>query len=117
MLALTMTRLTHDVDFDESRAYGLGKIRERHDLSRQLIRICVGNYEAGAVDEDAYAAGLHWGYKAKIPALERMVGRHAPEIELLKGASKHAPRPRSANISIVTATGLGGAWISRRERK
>ena len=30
------------------------------------------------------------------------VGRQALEIELLKGALKHAPRPRSANTSVVT---------------
>ena len=42
-------------------------------------------------------------YEAKIAALERMVGRQALEIELLKGALKHAPRPRSAITSVVTA--------------
>jgi ribulose-5-phosphate 4-epimerase/fuculose-1-phosphate aldolase len=41
-------------------------------------------------------------YEAKIAALERMVGRQALEIELLKGALKPAPRPRSASISVVT---------------
>ena len=43
------------------------------------------------------AADLIQEYEAKIAALERMVGRQALEIELLKGALKHAPRPRSAN--------------------
>ena len=38
----------------------------------------------------------------KIAALERMVDRQALEIELLKGALKHAPRPRSATISVIT---------------
>ncbi len=41
-------------------------------------------------------------YEAKIAALERMAGRQALEIELLKGALKHIPRPRSASISVVT---------------
>jgi transposase len=41
-------------------------------------------------------------YEAKIAPLERMVGRQALEIELLKGALKHAPRPRSATTSVVT---------------
>jgi transposase len=31
-----------------------------------------------------------------------MVGRQALEIELLKGALKQAPRPKSANTSVVT---------------
>src|SRR6202166_5399049 len=79
--------------------HGLSK---RHDISRQLIRIWVGKYEAGALDDDVQAADLLQEYEAKIAALERMVGRQALEIELLKGALKHAPRPRSANTSVVT---------------
>jgi transposase len=75
---------------------------KRHDISRQLIRIWVGKLEAGALDDDVQAADLLQEYEAKIAALERMVGRQALEIELLKGASKHAPRPRSASTSVVT---------------
>src|ERR1700676_4675109 len=78
--------------------HGLSK---RHDISRQLIRVWVGKYEAGAFDDDVQAAHLLQEYEAKIAALERMVGRQALEIELLKGALKHAPRPRSANTSVV----------------
>ncbi len=33
-------------------------LSQRHDLSRQLIRIWVGKYEAGALDDDAQAADL-----------------------------------------------------------
>ena len=62
--------------------HGLSK---RHDISRQLIRIWVGKFEAGALDEDVQAADLLQEYEAKIAALERMVGRQALEIELLKG--------------------------------
>ncbi len=75
---------------------------QRHDISRQLIRIWVGKFEAGALDDDVQAADLLQEYEAKIAALERMVGRQALEIELLKGALKHGPRPRSATISVVT---------------
>src|ERR1700709_865912 len=75
---------------------------KRHDVSRQLIRIWVGEFEAGAWDEDVQAADLIQEYEAKIAALERMVGRQALEIEMLKGALKHAPRPRNANASMVT---------------
>ena len=48
------------------------------------------------------AADLLQQYEAKIAAFERMVGRQALEIELLKGALKHALRPRSASTSVVT---------------
>jgi transposase len=54
----------------------------------------VSKYEAGALDDDVQAADLLQEYEAKIAALERMVGRHALEIEFLKGALKSAPRPR-----------------------
>ena len=77
-------------------------LSRRHDVSRQLIRIWVGKFESGVLDEDVQAADLIQEYEAKIAALERMVGRQALEIELLKGALKHAPRPRSANTSVVT---------------
>ena len=70
-------------------------------LSRQLIRVWVQKYEAGALDEDAQAADLLQEYEAKIAALERMVGRQALEIEFLKGALKNAPRPRSVNTSVI----------------
>jgi transposase len=77
-------------------------LSQRHDISRQLIRIWVGKFEAGALDEDVQAADLIQEYEAKIAALERLVGRQALEIELLKGALKHVPRPRSAATSVVT---------------
>jgi transposase-like protein len=79
--------------------HGLAK---RHDLSRNLIRIWVAKYEAGALDDDVRAADLLQEYEAKIAALERMVGRQALEIEFLKGALRSAPRPRSATTSVIT---------------
>ena len=78
--------------------HGLSK---RHDFSRQLIRIWVGKYEAGALDDDVQAADLLQEYEARIAALERMVGRQALEIEFLKGALKNAPRSKSENTSII----------------
>jgi len=83
----------------------LHALSKRHEISRQLIRIWVGKLEAGALDDDVQAADLIQEYEAKIAALERMVGRQALEIELLKGALKHAPRPRSANTSVVAGPG------------
>src|SRR3981189_2444638 len=55
----------------------LHALSRRHDISRQLIRIWVGKFEAGALDDDVQAADLLQEYEAKIAALERMVGRQA----------------------------------------
>ena len=76
-------------------------LSQRHDVSRQLIRIWVSKYEAGALDEDAQAADMLQEYEAKIAALERLVGRQALEIDSLKGALKSAPRLRSEITSVI----------------
>jgi transposase len=62
--------------------HGLAK---RHDLCRNLIRVWVAKYEAGAFDEDARAADLMQAYEARIAALERLVGKQALELEFLRG--------------------------------
>ena len=99
---------SHSVEFKRQVAqeflggetlHGLAK---RHDISRNLIRIWVDKYEAGALDEDAQAADLIQEYEARIAALERLVGRQALELEFLKGALRSAPRPRSATTSVIT---------------
>lgn len=51
--------------------------------------------EEGAFDDDSQAADLIQEYEARIAALERLVGKQAPELEFLKGVLKNAPRPRS----------------------
>ena len=79
--------------------HGLAK---RHDISRNLIRVWVARYEAGAFDDDARAADLLQEYEAKIAALERLVGRQALELEFLKEASRNALRTRSATTSVIT---------------
>lgn len=78
--------------------HGLAK---RHDISRNLIRVWVERYQAGAFDEDAAAADLVQQYEARIAALERLVGKQALELEFLKGALRDAPRRRSASISVI----------------
>lgn len=74
---------SHSVEFKRQVAqefvtgetlHGLAK---RHDISRNLIRVWVAKFEAGAFDEDAQAADLIQEYEARIAALERMVGRQA----------------------------------------
>ena len=84
----------------------LHALSSRHDVSRNLIRIWVRKFEAGAFDDDARAADLLQEYEAKIAALERMVGRQALEIEFLKGALKSAPRLRSASTSVITGPAI-----------
>src|SRR5215470_13440262 len=97
----------HSTDFKRQVAqeYLAGEtlhaLAKRHDLSRNLIRIWVAKYEAGAFEDEVRAADLLQEYEAKIAALERMVGRQALEIEFLKGALRSAPRPRSVNTSVI----------------
>ena len=76
-------------------------LAQRHDVSRNLIRIWVARYEAGGFDEDAGAADLLQEYEARIAALERLVGRQALELEFLKGALRSARSPRSAPTSVI----------------
>ena len=78
--------------------HGLAK---RHDISRNLIRIWIQKHDAGAFEDDAIAADAIEAYEARIAALERLVGKQALEIEYLKGALQHAPRPRSGSMSVV----------------
>ena len=80
----------------------LAQLARRHDLSRNLIRLWVDKFEAGAFADEVIAADTVEAYEARIASLERLVGKQALEIEFLKGALKHAPRLRSARISMVT---------------
>ena len=99
---------THSIDFKRQVAQDylagetLHSLARRHDLSRNLIRIWVRKYEAGALDEDTAAAALLQEYEARIAALERLVGKQALELEFLKGALKHTPQQRSAPTSAIT---------------
>src|SRR5271157_2167106 len=98
---------THSIEFKRQIAQDfiagetLHALANRHDISRNLIRIWVRKFEAGAFDDDAQAADLLQDYEAKIAALERLVGRQALEIEFLKGALKSVPRPRSEITSVI----------------
>src|SRR6202035_1696453 len=96
MKAMAKHRI-HSIEFKRQIAQDfiagetLHALAGRHDVSRNLIRIWVRKFEAGAFDDEARAADLLQDYEAKIAALERMVGRQALEIEFLKGALKSAP--------------------------
>jgi transposase len=86
---------THSVEFKQqvSQEYLGGEtlhaLSERHDISRNLIRIWVELFQAGALDEDLAAADLLQDYEARIAALERLVGKQALELEFLKGLCMH----------------------------
>lgn len=99
---------THSIEFKRQVAqeylsgetlHGLAK---RHDITRNLIRVWVRKYEEGAFDDDAQAADLIQEYEARIAAHERLVGKQALELELLKGALKSAPPPRRGITSVIT---------------
>ena len=96
---------THSIEFKRQVAqdYLAGEtlhgLARRHDLSRNLIRIWIQKFEAGAFDDEAVAADMIEAYEARIAALERLVGKQALEIEFLKGALKHGPQPRSATTA------------------
>ena len=63
----------------------LNGLSQRHDISGQPIRTWVGKFEARALDEDVQAADLIQEYEGRISALERLVGKQALELDLLKG--------------------------------
>jgi transposase len=84
----------------------LHALSKRHDISRQLIRIWVGKFEAGALDDDVQAADLLQDYEAKIAALERMVGRQALEIEMLTVRSRNIVGTRWGMLLSCMATCL-----------
>ena len=99
---------THSIEFkrqvaqDDLAGETVHGLARRHDLSRNLIRIWVQKYEAGALDEDTAAAELLQEYEARIASLERLVGKQALELEFLKGALKQAPWQRSVPTSAIT---------------
>jgi transposase len=73
----------------------LHSISKRHDVSRQLIRIWVGKFEAGALDEDVQAAGLIQEYEAKIGDAERHARGDGDDVAGLGEALLlHGGRPR-----------------------
>jgi hypothetical protein len=76
------------------------------DLCRNLIRVWVAKYEAGAFDDDAGAADLIQAYEARIAALERLVGKQALELEFLRGLGKRSAHEKHAYIRHHRPRGL-----------
>ena len=71
-------------------------LEKRHDLSRNLIRVWVERYQAGAFDEDAAAADLLQQYEARIAALERLVGKQAQGPRKARWSAKAALKKTSS---------------------
>ena len=65
----------------------LHALSKQYDVCRNLIRIWIEKYDAGAFDDEAEAADMLQEYEARIAALERLVGRQALELEFLKGVA------------------------------
>jgi transposase len=90
MKAMTRHR-SHSIEFKRQIAQEflagetLHGLAERHEISRNLIRIWVKKLETAAFDEDARAADPLQEYEMKIAALERMVGRQALESSFKRG--------------------------------
>lgn len=76
-------------------------LSRQYDVCRNLIRVWIEKYDAGAFDDEAEAASLLPDYEARIAALERLVGRQALEIEFLKGAARNGRPRRSAPTSAL----------------
>jgi len=99
----------HTIDFKRQvvQEYLAGEsphgLARRHSLSRNLIKIWVAKYEAGALDSDEAAAGILAEYEARIAALERLVGRLTLENDFLKGASRQATRSPGGAATFVIA--------------
>src|SRR3977135_910129 len=98
---------THSVEFKRqvSQEYLSGEtlhgLSKRHNVSRNLIRIWVDKFQAGALDEDVASADLLETYEARIAALERLVGKQALELEFLKGVLRARPRQRTGPTSAI----------------
>ena len=96
------TELKRQVVAEHRAGETLHALSRRHDLSRNLIRVCVEKAEAGAFDEDEAAAELLSAHEARIAALERLVGRQALEIDFPKGAVRSGASRRNASSSVTS---------------
>jgi len=95
----------------------LHALSKRHDISRQLIRIWVGKFEAGALDDDMQAADLVQEYEAKIAALERLVGRQALEHALDLGGPARWSGPSGVPSRPIPTRAAGGVNGGQKARK
>ena len=106
------TEFKHQVVLEHLAGETLQGLSKRHDVSRNVIRLWIARYEAdGDLNDDRTAGDLLQDYKARIAALERLVGKPALENEFLKGALGNARLARNAPSSVVA-----GPRVSRSPR-
>lgn len=106
---------SHSMDLERQvvAEYNAGEtlhgLSRRHDVCRNLIRVWIAKADAGEFNDDIAAAELLATCEARIAALERLVGRQAPELAFVKGggllrtlADKRADirdrRPRGVSV-------------------
>lgn len=80
----------------------LNGLAKRHGICRNLIRVWVEKYEAGAFTEEHQAADLMQAYEGRIAALERLVGQLTLENSLLKKAQEASLRRSGGTSSFIT---------------
>jgi transposase len=80
----------------------LNQLARRHDLSRELLRIWVGKYEAGAFAGAGPTTADRRADGAESAGLERKVGRLTMELDLLNKGLTSARRPSGARPSVVS---------------
>src|SRR3981189_2558402 len=98
---------THSVEFKRqvSQEYLSGEtlhgLSKRHNVSRNLIRIWVDKFQAGALDEDVASADLLESYQQRVAALESLVGKQALELEFREGVRRARPRRTSETTAPI----------------
>ena len=73
--------------FLEGRA-GAHELSRRHNLSRNLIRLCIEKYEAGELTGEVVDAVRIAEYECTIAELKRKVGQLTMEVDLLKNKAQ-----------------------------
>src|ERR1700722_7015075 len=115
---------THSLEFKRQVAQEflagetLHSLAKRYDLSRNLIRIWVQRFEAGALDEDAVAADLIEQYEARIAAVEpqRATTRSTTRADIRDSGVQdgHGPDARGGSAEKAVPAGSGAAASGRK---
>src|SRR3984957_13527413 len=115
---------THSLEFKRQVAQEflagetLHSLAKRYDLSRNLIRIWVQRFEAGALDEDAVAADLIEQYEARIAAVEpqRATTRSTTRADIRDSGVQdgHGPDARVGSSEKAVPAGSGAAASGRK---
>jgi transposase-like protein len=118
----TQRHITHNIEFKRQVAQDylagqtLHSLARRYDLSRNLTRIWVREFEGGAFDDKAAAVDTIEAYEARIAALERLIGRQALEIEFLERFPADPIRsgiPKSRHVCFLRVRSGGMDHVAR----